>query len=124
MTLSGKLLLIGLFYNIGWIFITSGVNVGVQDAIDVLVEPLPDVADYSSVFGTAYLDYFMDWVGAIGAKTGAFFTLVISLFISPELEMYGQTADMTLLAPINIMMLGFVAYGLYGALATLIGGIL
>lgn len=124
MTVGITLLLIGIFYTLAWTFITSGVNTGFNTHIATLTAPMPEIDDFDTILGTDYFGYLGAWLGAIGAKIGAFFGAVTNLFITPELTMYGQTVDLTAIAMVNVAMIAFMAFGVYTLIAQMVGGIL
>lgn len=69
------------------------------------------------------LGYLADWLTAIGSKFAAMVYAGKDLFITPEIELFGQSADLTALAPVQVAMFGLIGFGIWdGIIVPMRGG--
>lgn len=111
-----KLILFAAFWDIAFAFITGGSNNLWTASVTDFYSAPPQSGDpaYASVFGTNWLNYFMDFLSWVGHKFTDVFLGFAALLGFGSLTMYGQTVSLSAIAPLNIGMLAMATLGIVG----------
>lgn len=111
-----KLLLVGLFWCVGWTLVTQDNNTAFQSEWATLTSSTWPTAGATWYGVTDFLGYFVDVLANVLGRVVAFFAGIVALFITPEITFYTQTIDLTGLGVVNLMMFGLFGFGIYGTI--------